>query len=1000
MEFGVLGPLLVVRDGHPVDVGGPKQQALLVLLLVRPNRLLTTGWLVDALWDGRPPASAETTLRTYVAGLRRALEPGRPARLPSKVLPGRPGGYELRVAPATIDATRFTMSVDAARAALDAGDTETAERGFAEALALWRGRALAGAADLTAVKPEVARLTELRLAAEEGRFAAAVAGGRHASVLATLRRFVAEHPTREAARAQLMLALYRDGRQPEALETYEEGRRVLAHEYGLDPGEPLRELHRQILTRTTAAGPAVALPDEPDDDLIGRGDEVNQLNDQLELATAGRGRIAVVSGEPGIGKTSLVRAVEQRATARGIPVVWGRCPEVGQAPPFWVWSRVVRGLITVAGPDGAAADPALAAVSGAAVEPGHAEWDPAARFRLYEAVADLIAAATRERGLLIVLDDLHAADPDSLLLLRFLATTLAATRALVVVTTRPYDHLPDLVAAMGDLDRAAHATRVRLRGLRPDAVRRLVRRERGANPADAYVAELHTRTHGNPFFLTELLRHDPDAGDLPPTVIDAVRARLAALAPAARDCLELLSVAGHELDLHTVATVLDIPTERLVALLSDGPVAQLAGSVGPGLVGFRHPLFAEVAYADLAAPRRAALHARLAGAYERLGTFAVAEIARHYGLAVGLGHGDDHVTWSLRAADEAIRRLAYEDASAHLDRAAAQLATSPARAGAELTVQLRRAALLQSTVGIGSGAVGAACARARELLAFVGPETDTRPALWALAELAANRGEFDICADLAGRIADAPGPPDDITWAAGQYELGVAAFFTGRLAAAEEHLSLAVDRLNAVAPQALGLPALAAYHFRALVRSLRGQRAAARDDIAAAVALAERLDDPYARANAQLFAAWLGMQELDAPATSVAARRCRDLGREHRLPHCVATGGYLLEWAAVQAGDPSRLDALREGYEAIYRPGLRATRTITLSGMATAHLSAGDAGGAARLVDEALAIADETGERVFVAELLRLRGTPADLREAARLAAEQDARLFVARLSG
>lgn len=258
MRFGILGPLLVSRDGEPVAVGAPKQQALLSLLLLRPNRLLTADWLADALWDGSPPSSAPVTLRTYVAGLRRALEPGRGPRSPGRIVRSHPGGYELCVPPEAIDAVRFTALADEGARALADGDPGTAERRYAEALGLWRGDP--AVADLAAVRPDVARLTEARLTAEEGRLAAAVAAGRHGAVLPDLRRLVDGHPAREAGREQLMLALYRAGRQTEALDVFDAGRLLLADEFGVEPGPRLRELHRRILTHTVppAAAPAPA----------------------------------------------------------------------------------------------------------------------------------------------------------------------------------------------------------------------------------------------------------------------------------------------------------------------------------------------------------------------------------------------------------------------------------------------------------------------------------------------------------------------------------------------------------------------------------------------------------------------------------------------------------------------------------------------------------------------------------------------------------------------
>ncbi|MBC8990197.1 BTAD domain-containing putative transcriptional regulator [Micromonospora chalcea] len=1039
MRFRVLGPPGIDRDGRGVPLGGPKQRALLALFLLRPNRFVAADWLVEALWDGRPPVSAHTTLRTYVAGLRRAVEPERSHREPARVLRSRPRGYELRVEDDAVDAIRFGRLVDRAADTLAAGQPAVAERTYAEALALWRGEPLAGVGELNAVRPEVARLTELRLTAEEGRLTAAVAAGRHAPLLAELRRFVSANPLREGARAQLMLALSRSGRQTEALAAFDEGRRVLAAEYGLDPGEQMRAAHRLILEQAVpaqpgpsavagrqvvrAAGPAPA-PAEPEpgpaaesprrhaDPLVGRGAELALLRETLDAATRRGGRVLAVVGEAGIGKTSLAAALGDRAATGGVPVVWGRCPDVGQAPPFWLWNQVVRALAAMpdAGPTGSASR--LGGFAAGSL-PGPAEGgglDPTARFQVYEAASGLVHAAARRHGLLVVLDDLHAADPDSLLLLRYLSAGLSTSRALVVATLRPYDNDPALVATVAELARGRDFGQLRLAGLDASSVATLVRRRTGVAPPEPVVARLVTRTGGNPFFLTELLRSRTDAAadaELPPSIRDTVRLRLVGLPEPARRCLDLLSVAGHDLDLQVMVAALDTTAPAVAEALAPAYTAALVTEAGPGTVTFRHPLIAEVTYAELVPPRRAALHARLARAYERAAGVAPAELARHYGQAIGLGHGEDHLRWSLRAADDATRRVAYEDALGHLERAAHRLApaaqTSPDAASTELTVQLRRAALLQMTVGVGSDAVDQVCARARELLTLVGPDTDLRHALWALGELAANRAEFAICADLAGRLVRSADDGSGLIAVAGEYLLGAVGYFTGRQAEAERRLSAGIERLRTVDRALLRRevgrrPVLACHNFRALVRSMRGDPVGARADIADAEALAEELDDPYGRANAALYAAWLAMQEHDVDAADAAGRRCRDIGRSTGLPHMTATGAYFLEWAAARAGDHGRLDAMRAAADGFYRPGLRSTRTITCAAMAEAYLTAGRAETAATLAEEGLAVADRFGERVVVAELHRIRGAArrdrAEWDLGARIAADQGAALL------
>ncbi|WP_230686676.1 AfsR/SARP family transcriptional regulator [Catellatospora vulcania] len=1006
LSVGVLGRLEVRRAGRPLTVGSPKQRALLCLLLIRPDRFATVDWLTDALWDGTPPPSAETTLRTHVAGLRRALEPDRAAGAASATLHSRDGGYLLDVDPDALDLVRFAALTGRAATAYGAGDAAAAERDHTAALRLWRGDPLPDIADLSAAQPELARLRGLRVQAEQGRLAAAVDAGGHLRVLAELQAFTAAHPLREDATALLMLALYRCGRQTDALAVFTETHRLLSADFGIDPGERLRAMHRAILAQDPALDrhsevipPSAAEPAAHP--LPGRTSELDTIAAAVAGAAGGAGRVALVAGEAGIGKTTLVARAAAAAAQGGMPVVRARCPAVGQAPPFWIWIQVVGRLADAPGAD----DTALAALGAHAPDDTQGN-DPAARFRLYEAVVRLIAASAREHGLLVVLDDLHAADPDSLLLLRYLAGALASTRALVLATTRPYQHDPGLVATTAELARTPGFTRLDLTGLNEAAITTLVRRETGAEPAPGAVAALLGRTGGNPFFVTELLRHD-GAGELPPTIRDTLCLRLDALPAVTRQSLEVLAAAGHGLELRVLADVLGRPAATVAEELLPAYAARLVAEDGPGRAGFAHPLFAEVGYATLSPPRRALLHARLAGAHERLGGAAPAEIAYHYGRCAGLGHDADHLHWLLRAADDATRRLAYEDALAHLDLAADRLAAGAETAAEELAVHLRRAALLQVTVGIGSDAVDRACVRARELLGLVPAGTDLASARWVLGELAANRAEYAICLELAEPLAaDADGAV--LTRAAGSYLLGAACYFQGRLAEAEQHLTTSAELLSGMDARVLSRevarrPALAAYNFRALVRSLRGERVAAEADLVAAAALAERLDDAYGRANARLYAAWLQLQELDAPAGHAAALRFRELGLAHGMPHFVTTAEVFAAWAAVYGGDAAQRPRMRAAYESLYRLGLRATRTVTLSAMANAHLAVGDRDGAAELAAEGLALAERTGERVLLAELLRVRavatGEPEGLRAAAAVAAEQGARLLAARVA-
>ena len=251
-EFGILGPLEVSRAGRAVPLGGPRQRAVLALLLLEANRVVSMDRLAEDLWDGHPPDGWVTTVQIYVSHLRQALEPGRARGAAGEVLVTRNRGYLLRVDSGRLDAARFQDGFAAGRAALEAGRYAEAAGTLRQALGLWRGQVLADLADYAFTRPEAARLEELRLAAVEARIDADLALGRHDALTAELEQLAGEHPLRERLHGQLMLALYRCGRQGDALAAYRHVRDLLAGELGVDPGEPLRRLHAAILAHDPA----------------------------------------------------------------------------------------------------------------------------------------------------------------------------------------------------------------------------------------------------------------------------------------------------------------------------------------------------------------------------------------------------------------------------------------------------------------------------------------------------------------------------------------------------------------------------------------------------------------------------------------------------------------------------------------------------------------------------------------------------------------------------
>jgi DNA-binding SARP family transcriptional activator len=252
VEFRILGPLEVVHDGAPARLGGPLERTVLALLLLHANSAVSRDRLIDELWPAGPPESAVNVLQTYVSHLRKALPPDR--------LVTYPPGYLLRVEPGELDLQRFQRLLEAGRRSFADGNAAGALDALRQALGLWRGAPLRDVVQGGFARSETGRLDELRLLALEARIDADLALGRHAETIAELEALAIEHPLREHFRAQLMLALYRSGRQPDALSVYRDLRSRLADELGIEPRQTLRDLEVAILRQDRALEAPVGAP--------------------------------------------------------------------------------------------------------------------------------------------------------------------------------------------------------------------------------------------------------------------------------------------------------------------------------------------------------------------------------------------------------------------------------------------------------------------------------------------------------------------------------------------------------------------------------------------------------------------------------------------------------------------------------------------------------------------------------------------------------------------
>jgi DNA-binding SARP family transcriptional activator len=637
VEIRALGPIEATVSGRPTDLGPPKQRALLALLVSQVGRPVSVDVILEVLWTGHPPPSATTSLQAYISNLRRLLEPGRAPRAPATVLRTTPLGYLLNAGVVDVDVRRFGEHVTAGWRAWDRGARRQALHEFESGLALWRGQAYPEVADAPSVLPEVARLEELRLSVFEMRCAARLAVGAHEVVVAELGAFMKANPLREYGCELLSLALYRAGRQADALEVLRTIRVRLNEEMGIDPGPALQERWNEILNQAPTLdwrpapgdpivvpgdAPAAPPPARPSgmEVFVGRETALRELAEALTATEASGGRVVAVSGEPGIGKTSLLRRF---AGSAGVPVLWGTCPEHVAAPSLWPWAQVLRATGTTF-PARPVSEP-VAELIDCDTRPQADDDVIGATLRRFEAIVRYLAEMSKISPAVVILDHFHRADPSSLRLLAHLAESAPVHRLLVVVSYCS-DEAPILAETLAALSRG-ELGRIALTGLDSEDVRTLaetlLHRKVGRHTAD----RLRSRTGGNPFFLLELIKlltseqrlDDPRTAPVPLTVREVALRRVARLPRPAVELLSVAAVAGRHFDVGVVAEVVPIGIDAALEILDIAVSAELVVEDQDrlGWFHFTHALVAEALYESTGRLRRARLRQRLGAACDR-----------------------------------------------------------------------------------------------------------------------------------------------------------------------------------------------------------------------------------------------------------------------------------------------------------------------------------------------------------------------------------------------
>jgi DNA-binding SARP family transcriptional activator len=1030
VEFRLLGPFEAVDDAGPLKLAGGKQNALLALLLLRADRVVPMDRLVDDLWGEDVPETAYKMVQIHVSHLRK--------QLPDGLLRTRAPGYQIALDDHTLDLREFEQLSARGRDALRHGRVEEAATTLREALACWRGSALAEFQEPFA-EVERARLAEQQLTCLEDRIEADLAVGQHHELVAELEALVRRHPLRERLRGQLLLALYRAGRHAEALESYQAFRRLLDEQLGIGPPARLKELERLILQQDASLdhdsreqtksadvdGPvALATLARPGPEAAGRERELTRLERLYAEARTGARRLAFITGEAGIGKTTIVESFLGHIGSDAETVVaHGQCVEHrGAGEPYLpvldalgALARRPRGrqlvpLLARQAPTWVAQMPWL--VSDGELEAIHRRLIGATHERMLREMFETLEAVSRESTLVLVLEDLHWSDPSTVDLLDALARRRESARLLVVGTYRRSDAVTQdhpIHRLARDLRGRGLCTEIAVGPLSEEAVADYVETRLGSDGAPSISALLHGRTGGNPLFVTSLLdswlergllrgeNFDVDglARDVPDTVRELIEQMLEQLDPSDRELLAAASAIGQEFSIEGAAAASERRQREVDArcdalgrvgrFLDPADDEPWPNRIPATRYRFVHDLHREVLYESLPAARRAAIHARIGNWLQTVHRDRpkeiAAELSEHFVRA-----GDvERAIPSLRlAAEQAVERLAHREALEHVTTALAminRLPDGPDRWSEELALGSMLGATQIATRGWSAIEAEEAFLRARELAERLDSADDLVRTLFRLGTLYEVRGEYARSEALINRTLEVSGSNADDRLLTDSHELlACSLFHQGVFDRALEHAErgLATYDRHDVNPvkAAYGDNAGSACHtWAALSLWFLGYPDLARRRAREAVALAE---DPLRRhgyATALAHAAIVEQCRLDTAATRALAEAAIEAATEGGYIYRVAMATIINGWALAAEGSyEDGITELERGFELSRETGARMDDAYYLALLADACLRAGRMDQGLAAVEAGLADLASARRYFFESELHRLAG--------------------------
>ncbi|MBV9254201.1 MAG: AAA family ATPase [Actinobacteria bacterium] len=734
----------------------------------------------------------------------------------------------------------------------------------------------------------------------------------------------------------------------------------------------------------------------PDEIFLGRDAELARLGDLWEGVKAGGTGVAVLTGEPGIGKSALARAFARQTHGAGAVVLHGACDEDLQAP-YQPFIEAIRAYATghvdeLARVGASAARLARIVPEITTLVPGLTRregGDPEIeRLLLFEAVVDLISAAARQAPVVLVLDDLHWASRPTLQMLGHLCKARLPS-VLVVLCYRNTElaDAPGLWELVSDLHRLPAVATLTLGGLHESDVQAYVDAAAGPAAEPGLGTVLYSKTEGNPLFVREMLAHlrEVAALDMPVEVRDVIERRLYRISPAAREALAAGAVAGPSFSFSVLERVPEVSADpdALVANLEEAAAAGLVREVVGDRFRFSHALVREALYSGLTTPRRLRLHRSVAKALETLpgppDTERLTELAHHYTEAAPLGCAEDAVRYLKSAAERARDALAFDTSVAHLQQALTLVGAVEdvaLRRRLELDLLLMLGPIQSAAFGLGDARITETYARAEELAREVGDNAERFRAVQGVFSYWVGKPDHRRSGPLGDELV---GLAEEIAHPAMRFAAhawrGATRYMAGDRGGASEDFSVALEIYDpARSPLDLLDPGLTAMVFSALLDWDLGRDESALDQAAAASDIV-RGRHPYTVAYVKAHVAKLHARRGDAELAARLAAEAQAVAEEHGLPQLVHQAGWVAGWARALAG---RVDEGADLVEAALA-GLSASNSMADASHALVVLTElraalGQFDAAREVAARAEAFIDDTGERCHEAELQRLLG--------------------------